>query len=63
MNPAYSVILFTSSSGAGYGLIIWLAIARLSGAWELNPVVAAVACLVPAWYASRVDPMVSIRAE
>ena len=36
MDPAYSVILFTSSSGAGYGLMIWLAIARLSGAWELT---------------------------
>jgi ABC-type antimicrobial peptide transport system permease subunit len=24
---------------------------------------AAAACVVPAWYASRVDPMVSIRAE
>jgi DMSO reductase anchor subunit len=46
MNPAYSVILFTSSSGAGYGLIIWLAIARLSGLWEMDPVTALVACLV-----------------
>jgi len=45
MDPAYSVILFTSSSGAGYGLITWLAIARLSGAWELDPVTALVACL------------------
>ena len=45
MDPAYSVILFTSSSGAGYGLIIWLAIARLSGAWHLSPVVALIACL------------------
>jgi DMSO reductase anchor subunit len=46
MDPAYSVILFTSSSGAGYGLIAWLAIARLSGLWELDPVTALVACLV-----------------
>jgi sulfite dehydrogenase (quinone) subunit SoeC len=27
MHPAYSVILFTTASGAGYGLLIWLAIA------------------------------------
>jgi DMSO reductase anchor subunit len=46
MDPAYSVILFTSSSGAGYGLIAWLAFARLSGAWQLGPVVAAITCLV-----------------
>jgi DMSO reductase anchor subunit len=46
MDPAYSVILFTSSSGAGYGLLIWLALARLTGAWELGPVTALVACLV-----------------
>ncbi len=26
MNPAYSVILFTTASGAGYGLLIWLAV-------------------------------------
>lgn len=29
MNPAYSVILFTTASGAGYGLIVWLALAVL----------------------------------
>jgi DMSO reductase anchor subunit len=27
MHPAYSVIIFTTSSGAGYGLLIWLAVA------------------------------------
>lgn len=46
MNPAYSVILFTTASGAGYGLIGWLACAQLSGAWPLHPVTAVVACLV-----------------
>jgi DMSO reductase anchor subunit len=46
MDPAYSVILFTASSGAGYGLIAWLAIARLSGVWEMDPLTALVACLV-----------------
>ncbi|MEJ2384053.1 MAG: dimethyl sulfoxide reductase anchor subunit [Xanthomonadales bacterium] len=46
MDPAYSVIIFTSSSGAGYGLLIWLALARLTGAWEIGPVAAVVACLV-----------------
>src|SRR5262245_13929708 len=29
MHPAYSVILFTTVSGAGYGLLVWLAAARL----------------------------------
>lgn len=33
MHPAYSVILFTTASGAGYGLFIWLALAWLGGAW------------------------------
>src|SRR5210317_2614374 len=46
MDPAYSVILFTSSSGAGYGLIAWLAFTRLSGMWQLSPMAAIVACLV-----------------
>jgi DMSO reductase anchor subunit len=44
MHPAYSVILFTSASGAGYGLIIWLAIARLGDSWELDPVIAIAFC-------------------
>jgi len=46
MDPAYSVLLFTSSSGAGYGLIAWLAFARLTGTWYLSPMVAIVACVV-----------------
>lgn len=32
MHPAYSVIVFTTASGAGYGLMFWLAIAALNGA-------------------------------
>src|SRR5262245_13173817 len=31
MHPAYSVILFTTASGAGYGLLVCLALARLLG--------------------------------
>lgn len=31
MHPAYSVILFTTASGAGYGLLIWVALAVLAG--------------------------------
>ena len=31
MHPAYSVILFTCASGAGYGLLIWMAVAALMG--------------------------------
>ncbi|MGZ3294943.1 MAG: dimethyl sulfoxide reductase anchor subunit family protein [Xanthobacteraceae bacterium] len=34
MHPAYSVILFTTASGAGYGLLIWLA---ASAAFNLVP--------------------------
>lgn len=45
MEPAYSVILFTSASGAGYGLLIWLSLARLSGAWEIAPLAAAAGSL------------------
>ncbi|WP_417524899.1 dimethyl sulfoxide reductase anchor subunit family protein [Marinovum sp.] len=32
MHPAYSVILFTTSSGAGYGLLFWLSLAHVLGA-------------------------------
>ena len=31
MHPAYSVILFTTASGAGYGLLVWLALCGLLG--------------------------------
>lgn len=31
MHPAYSVIFFTSASGAGYGLLVWLGVAEVSG--------------------------------
>ena len=32
MHPAYSVILFTTASGAGLGLLAWLALLGLLGA-------------------------------
>jgi DMSO reductase anchor subunit len=42
MHPAYSVILFTTASGAGFGLLIWLALAALAGlAWSSSYVMAA----------------------
>lgn len=31
MHPAYSVIFFTTASGAGYGLLVWLAVASALG--------------------------------
>ncbi len=31
MNPAFSVIFFTTLSGAGYGLLLWSAVAALRG--------------------------------
>ncbi len=38
MHPAYSVIVFTCASGAGYGLLIWLALAGLVGGGGPRPV-------------------------
>ena len=38
MHPAYSVIVFTIASGAGYGLLIWLAIAALLNLVPRDPV-------------------------
>ena len=32
MHPAYSVIVFTTASGAGYGLLFWLSLAHAVGA-------------------------------
>jgi len=44
MHPAYSVILFTTASGAGYGLLVCLALSRLLGlAIERGPALAAFA--------------------
>jgi sulfite dehydrogenase (quinone) subunit SoeC len=36
MHPAYSVIVFTCASGAGYGLLIWLALSGLVGSWTVR---------------------------
>ncbi len=36
MHPAYSVIVFTCASGAGYGLLIWLALAGVIGGWTVR---------------------------
>jgi DMSO reductase anchor subunit len=36
MHPAYSVIFFTTASGAGYGLLVWLGLAQLFGAMPQN---------------------------
>jgi DMSO reductase anchor subunit len=38
MHPAYSVIVFTTASGAGYGLLIWLAIAAALNLVPRDPV-------------------------
>src|SRR5689334_18558051 len=37
MHPAYSVILFTTASGAGYGLLVWLAVLQLLGVAPAEP--------------------------
>src|ERR1043166_2862879 len=38
MHPAYSVILFTTASGAGYGLLIWLTAAAALNLVPRDPV-------------------------
>lgn len=42
MHPAFSVIFFTTLSGAGYGLLAWVAVAAMSGAQPARPLLAAV---------------------
>jgi len=37
MHPAYSVILFTTASGAGYGLLFWMALLAAFGAIPSDP--------------------------
>lgn len=43
MHPAKSVILFTTASGAGYGLLVWLALFGYTGMIEADPVFGLVA--------------------
>ena len=42
MHPAYSVIVFTTASGAGYGLLVWLALFRTAGIIPPDPYLGAV---------------------
>ena len=37
MHPAYSVIFFTTASGAGYGLLVWLALVNAFGDTPARP--------------------------
>lgn len=46
MHPAYSVILFTTASGAGYGLLFWLSLFHLAGVVPLEGWRAPVALLI-----------------
>ena len=46
MNPAYSVILFTTASGAGYGLIVWLAVGVAAGVLSPTGAVASAGLLL-----------------
>jgi sulfite dehydrogenase (quinone) subunit SoeC len=41
MNPAFSVIVFTTLSGAGYGLLAWAALAVMAGAAPAAPLLVA----------------------
>jgi sulfite dehydrogenase (quinone) subunit SoeC len=43
MHPAYSVILFTTASGAGYGLLVWLALGELLALLPARPAFGVVA--------------------
>ncbi len=46
MHPAYSVIIFTTASGAGYGLLAWLALGSLAGAPESHDEMRAISLLL-----------------
>jgi len=37
MHPAYSVIVFTTASGGGFGLLVWLALLSVCGALPTDP--------------------------
>jgi sulfite dehydrogenase (quinone) subunit SoeC len=49
MHPAYSVIVFTCASGAGYGLLAWIALSSLRSAWIDRPVTLGVVGLAMAF--------------
>jgi sulfite dehydrogenase (quinone) subunit SoeC len=49
MHPAYSVIVFTCASGAGYGLLAWIALNGIRGAGIDRPVALGVAGLAVAF--------------
>lgn len=42
MNPAYSVIFFTTASGAGYGALVWIVLLSGTGQLHAGPVLGAV---------------------
>ncbi|MEZ5831963.1 MAG: DmsC/YnfH family molybdoenzyme membrane anchor subunit [Dongiaceae bacterium] len=46
MNPPYSVIVFTTAAGAGYGLLFWLALAVVAHAVPIEPVLGATGVLL-----------------
>ena len=46
MNPAFSVILLTTASGAGYGMLVWLGVLDAFGALSVAPWFGVVATLV-----------------
>lgn len=48
MNPAFSVLLFTTLSGAGYGLLCWVALAALAGGTPARPLLLALAAALAA---------------
>lgn len=48
MHPAFSVIAFTSLSGAGYGLLFWLGILVAAGQAERNPTLVLTALAIAA---------------
>ncbi|MBL6456410.1 dimethyl sulfoxide reductase anchor subunit [Belnapia sp. T6] len=46
MNPAPSIVFFTTASGAGYGLLFWLGLLRPLGLVQMSPMPALVALVL-----------------
>jgi sulfite dehydrogenase (quinone) subunit SoeC len=49
MHPAYSVIIFTCASGAGYGLLCWIALNAILGGWAQRSAGIGLAALIAAF--------------